>query len=570
VYLLREKLISKNKNLKGIKSELFVITLIVISAILLRQIMHVRIFPDSIDYLTFARNIMSGIHNTGYITLDAYRRPPLYPHLVSLFSFGNKNPLFLAEVARQVSVICGTLLVFPMFFLGRDMFGKTAAIAVALFTALTPEFIYYSGAVLTESTGVLFVSLSILSLWKISVQPSENVNAGRVKKNCILCLVTGILLGLSFLARHALIGYLAIALVWFSLSQLIKSRERSNELPVLKNTGAGACLILAGFFLIILPQILYLHSETGHWSLAIDSISPAHRLEHGGEDTRYTASYEQALAELAPDNEHFLYEVESLPGLFSLLFHQTGPYLKAYFATLIGGYLPDTYPLPYPIIILIFGGIGIIGLFWKKKFQELLFCMWGFGGYYLFMSLFLNLRDRYLFPSYPFILILSAAGVVTVVRIVPESLKKEEKQKKVQRLLSLALFLLITGTLLSSSIALINKQNTMFKNDFFVFIGKEISKKIKTPATIFDRVPHIPYFSGGIAISPPYAAIKDVITFARKRGVDYWIVSNSYVPRMRPQYLPLLNPYKKHEGLSPIFVNRSREGYILIVYKIVP
>jgi hypothetical protein len=87
---------------------------------------------------------------------------------------------------------------------------------------------------------------------------------------------------------------------------------------------------------------------------------------------------------------------------------------------------------------------------------------------------------------------------------------------------------------------------------------------------MFDRTQHIPFFSGGIATTPPYASIQDVLHFARKRGVDYWVVSNSYIPRMRPQYFPLLDPQKKHEGLVPVFVNSGGGGFILIVYKILP
>ena len=119
---------------------------------LVRQMIEVRLFPDSIDYLTFARNILSGIHNTGNISfLVSFRRPPLYPLLIALFSGGNSSPLFLAEVARQISIFFGALITIPIYFLAKKMVSQKAAAFAVVMAVLLPEFVYYSGAVLAET-----------------------------------------------------------------------------------------------------------------------------------------------------------------------------------------------------------------------------------------------------------------------------------------------------------------------------------------------------------------------------------------------------------------------------------
>lgn len=527
-------------------------------ALIVRQMIHVRLFPDSIDYLTFARNIFSGIHHTGGITLNCYRRPPLYPHLVALFSLGSSSPAYLADVGRQISVFGGALLVFPLYFLGRRMLGKTAAAAAVLMVVITPEFLYYSGAVLTESLCTLFVTTSMFILWRFSSK----------KKGHVRLLLLGFLLGLTFLTRHAAVGYLGIALVWVVFSRLIMKGPTNSAVPV-KWRGIQVLIILAGFFLAVSPQVLYLHSETGRWALVVDSSSPARWLPHAGENIHYTKTYE-SVSSLTPDAELYLWEAEESPGLLSIIAKEPSRYANAYVATLWTGYFPDTYPLPYPTIILIFALLGIIGLAKEKKFRELLFSIWGFGGYYLFLALFLNMRDRYMFPSYPFLLLTAGAGLATAVKLPSYFVRGGAQNAKVRWAAKVLLFGLMAGFLLSASAVLIKKQNSMANTEFFERLGRDLSKIIEKNAVMFDRTPHLAYFSGGIKASPPYAEIDKVLHFARKRGVDYWVVSSSYVPGLRPQYLPLLNPKKNHKGLKPEAAYSGKRGFIIVVYRILP
>ena len=121
-------------------------------ALILRELIVVRLFPDSINYLTFARNILSGIHHAGDVSfLVSFRRPPLYPHLIAFFSWGSHAPVLFAEVGRQISIVSGSLLVLPLYFLTRKMVNKDAAFFSVVLMVLLSEFVYYSGAVLTEA-----------------------------------------------------------------------------------------------------------------------------------------------------------------------------------------------------------------------------------------------------------------------------------------------------------------------------------------------------------------------------------------------------------------------------------
>jgi 4-amino-4-deoxy-L-arabinose transferase-like glycosyltransferase len=532
----------------------------VLAALILRELIYIRLFPDSIDYLNFAKNILSGIHHTGDITLARYRRPPLYPHMVALFSFGESSPAYLAEIARQVSIFAGSLLVIPIYLLGRKMLGRTAAITASLLVVITPEFIYYSGAVLTESLATMLVFTSMVFLWVGCSKKAGNV----------ISLVLGSFLGLAFLSRHLVIAFLPVALVWIIFSKLANLGLKCSKSFLIKGLGLPVLMVLAGFFLTVCPQVLYLHSETGRWALAVDPMSiSVENVERAGGDVRYTRPYEAA-ASLTSDAECYAWEVDGSSGLFSTMANHPRRYINAYISTLFRGYLPDTYPLPYPAIISILVLVGVVALIREKKFAALLFCLWGFVGNYLFVALFLNVRDRYMFPAYPFLLLASGAGVAWIVRLPLYFLRQDAQKRRAQLAATGILFALIVAFLFPASVALVKKQNSLCNTEFLERLGRDLSKKIDKGAVMFDRTPHLPYFSGGISASPPYADIGDAIHFARTRGVDYWVVSSSYVPSLRPQFSPLLDPTKDHDGLVPVAVYKLSSNWIIVVYRILP
>lgn len=541
------------------RAELIFLAVVFLAALILRELMYVRLFPDSIEYLTFAQNILNGIHHDGNITLARYRRPPLYPHLVALFSLGTPSPAYLVEVGRQISIFAGALLVLPIYVLGRSMVGRTAGIAAVILVAITPEFLYYSGAILTESLAILLVFTSMVILWMACSKKAGN----------FIFLALGFLLGLSFLSRHLVIGFLAVGLVWIIFSQIITIRFRRSKSALIRKAGLQVLMVLTGFFLTVSPQVLYLHSETGRWALAIDPMSISGKnLAKVGEDVRYTRAYE-AGASLTPDAECYVWEVKESPGLLSTIANHPRQYIKAYIATILRGYLPDTYPLPYPVIILILALVGVIALVREKKINELIFCLWGFIGYYLFLALFLNMRDRYMFLAYPVILILAGGGASAVARLVPKLFKNPQTNRKAGWAASTAIIVLCVILLLPASAGLIKKQNAMANIDLFMRLGNDLSQRIQKNALIFDRTPHLAYFAGGISTSVPYSSIKNVIKFGRNRGVRYWIVSSGYVPWLRPQFKILLKPSNKYEGLKTVAVYMS-DKYRVIVYEILP
>jgi hypothetical protein len=361
---------------------------------------------------------------------------------------------------------------------------------------------------------------------------------------------------------------LGIEILWFFFIIFHKSPGSTFGKKTKKAIGLTIVLVV-GFFICILPQSVYLHSQTGKWALAVDPFSLSYQniLEAGGE-TRHTENYE-ARAALTEDKEHYSWEKGSQTSFQKIVFSHPIKYLKAYLSTISGGYLPDTFPMPYPFLLIILVAFGIIRLMVSKEWKVLLFLLWGVAGYYLFLALFLNLRDRYMFTTYPLFLITAGTGCSWILILIRRLIEYMSKTVISTRLLVILFSLGIVAVLLPETLSFIKKQNGLSNIRYFTQVGEDLSKRIDKGSFLMDRTPHLAFFAGGVKATPPFSNVEDVLHFARKRGIKYWIVSTSYVPHLRPQYKELLRPDLTHEGLRPVAVYQGRNREITIVYSIV-
>jgi 4-amino-4-deoxy-L-arabinose transferase-like glycosyltransferase len=122
---------------------------------------HQLYFPDSRQWSGIALNFLSG---DGLITDEGARalRPPVYSLFLSFiyFIFGKENLLAVRIVQALISS-CTCLIVY---LLGKRIFNDAAAKISMAACAAYPFFIYYSGAVLTETLYIFMLSLIMLFL----------------------------------------------------------------------------------------------------------------------------------------------------------------------------------------------------------------------------------------------------------------------------------------------------------------------------------------------------------------------------------------------------------------------
>jgi 4-amino-4-deoxy-L-arabinose transferase-like glycosyltransferase len=167
---------------------------------------HQLYFPDSRQWNGIALNFLSG---NGLVTDEGAKaaRPPVYSLFLSLIYlvFGRENLLAVRIVQALISS-CTCLVVY---LLAKKLFTATAAKIAIAACAIYPFFIYYSGAVLTETLFIFMLSLIMLSL------------SGRRFARA------GIFFGLGILCRPELIVFFFLALAGIFIAPRRKEALKS-------------------------------------------------------------------------------------------------------------------------------------------------------------------------------------------------------------------------------------------------------------------------------------------------------------------------------------------------------
>jgi len=196
---------------------------------------------DGTEYIRYARQILSGDWTGG-------KAPPLYPLLIALFHFFTPND----EIAGiWVSVIMGTLVVLPVFYLGKEIFNEKVGIISALFAAVHPFLYTSSGSVLTEATYHFLLATSVLFGWKA-------FNHGQFYNILFFSLFTT----LAYLTRPEAIAFLFIFCVWVLWIHPPQGKRGW------KKRGGIILFALFCFLVFASPYLIKIRMETGRWGIS--------------------------------------------------------------------------------------------------------------------------------------------------------------------------------------------------------------------------------------------------------------------------------------------------------------
>ncbi len=198
---------------------------------------------DGCSYARLANEIARG----NFQEVLTYLLPPLFP----VFTAGASYIFRDIELSgRMVSCIFGSLTVFPLYFLVRNIFDRKIALITVLFFVVHPYLSQASGEVLTEALYFFFVT-SIASLCWIALQ----------KRKAALFLVVGLLLSLASLTRSE--GFILTFLVfgWIWLANFCKISAEIRW----KFISCFFCLII--FIATSFLYIFFIHQKTGRWQI---------------------------------------------------------------------------------------------------------------------------------------------------------------------------------------------------------------------------------------------------------------------------------------------------------------
>jgi 4-amino-4-deoxy-L-arabinose transferase-like glycosyltransferase len=165
-------------------------------------------------------------------------RPPLLPYLLAFFYF-----LKLDFLIKFLLPLIGTLTIFLVYLLGKEMFDKKVGIISAAIFSLIPIHVIYSAKILNDVLVTFFIVLAFLFFWK-------GFEKGKEKYKIFF----GITLGIGLLTRYTMLWVILI----FPAYLLI----RDKSLKFLKDKHLWYAIL--GFFAVLIPWFIYGYFEYGN------------------------------------------------------------------------------------------------------------------------------------------------------------------------------------------------------------------------------------------------------------------------------------------------------------------
>jgi len=199
----------------------------------------VTISNDSVTFLRMAESFSAGDYGAIFNII----RPPLYPLLTSFTSavFGD-----MELSSRVVSLVFGTLVIPVSCGIGKLIYNEKVGLIAALFAAIHPYMVRFSGEALTE--GLYYFLIGCIVYFGLKAV---------FEKKPALMLVAGVLTAFAYLTKPGAIGFLIVV----SLVAIV------YDFKSLKHDWKRRLLFLflawAVFLALGLPYLYYLYSKTG-------------------------------------------------------------------------------------------------------------------------------------------------------------------------------------------------------------------------------------------------------------------------------------------------------------------
>ncbi|MGE5457140.1 MAG: tetratricopeptide repeat protein [Methanococcaceae archaeon] len=187
------------------KNEITYLFLIILGGLILRLVyvletegtpFFTNLFSDSKIYSEWAHSIL----NKGAIGTGAFFMAPFYPYFLALVYaiFGES-----VTAVRILQVLVSSANILIIYLIARNLINRQAAYLSAGIAAFYKVFIFYSGAILSETLQTFFTSLFILSLTYSYRNEKEKH-----------WLYSGILLGIIAIFRGNVLLFAPAAAVW--------------------------------------------------------------------------------------------------------------------------------------------------------------------------------------------------------------------------------------------------------------------------------------------------------------------------------------------------------------------
>lgn len=517
---------------------------------------------DGIWDVTLGQNLIAGSLRNG---LSAYWSP-VYPLLCGISSLFFHD---LEFAGRFVSVIAGSLLVIPVYFLALTLHGHKPAMLAAFLVVFYDQLLVASTRLMTEATYVLLLSTAVAC----------GLSAVLTGKARVLGL-TGLAFGACYLVKPEALGYMGLMILLIFTSGLIFQKAKIRA--VLRNS----MFLLAGFTLLVAPYVLYVHQRTGEWTISqklssnlADSDFNWRRLTPDGKMTRADILWGGAI----PDRNMMARNASAVPQvspgqtegvrtnsdnssrsddrtitrLAGILVQSTKGFATEY------GMLPNVIP---PLFLLLIA-LGLFRIRWSAEQTTMhsyimLFVLATLLGYSLTV-----LQVRYLLPLIPLTLPWGANGIVQFRHWFQETFETAPRLgKHVRKYSRLVTPLVILVIVLSMLPALVDFTKAKAQPRQ---VANWIKEHSDSSPVILASGPWIAFKAGGKHLYLPDEEYPVVIDYARRKNVKYLIVEEDQIWKTsRLRFL--LDEQRTPPELSLVYKYSQEREPKALVYQIIP
>jgi hypothetical protein len=508
---------------------------------------------DAMSYFETGRNVIDG---NGYTRSGSpeLHFPPIAPVTLGVLEHLTGSDMSALRIWNLAWGVCAVLLLTALgWFLSRD---DDVTVATAWFATAVPGVVTLAikGGSGSELATVCFILGAALVTLR-SLEPERDLATW---KRTAGVAGAGFLVGMAYLTRPE---SLMPGLIIGASAALVALRDRSHPLRQrLATTVRYAAAFGLAALVFIVPYVNYTHTHTGSWSLtsktqdaSIDAwraVAQDNRLER-----------DQILYAIQPDGVSLGPETESLVAIaaehprnwLTIAWINTTTIVKEYLS--IDLKWSDGWGL-IPVFLL----IPALWQMWRTRRQRSTLLLAAVGAFPLVTCFLFFVLPRYLILTTAVLIPFGAWGLVEFLR---------SRQPGTQRLawwgvggLSLVAFAIGAWSLLPYSTT---PERTEQRT-----VGLWLKENTPDDARVMTRSFHVQGYSERDVVAFPYALYPDMLTFARRMGVDYIVADELTMRRRRPELFDtLMRKEGAPEGLELIY-EFTEKGQTVKVYKLDP
>jgi len=510
---------------------------------------------DSFTYAISGKNLFSG-NGLSCRGCPQIVHPPFYSILIGFVWLLTNN---LELSGQLVSVITGALLVVPVYYLAKKMYGKKVALLSAIFIVIFPALVYGSTETFSESLYTLLLITGIALYWK-----------ALYSKNVLWMALVGLVIGLCFLTHPMGIIFIPLFSVFLLFSKYLISKITFRM--ILKK----AIIMIITFIITCSPYWIFLHKHTGEWMLS-GTITYLHSSNYI--TLSESKSEEEVLFKDYENPAYLMYQNTERQRVSMIPFYlsQPGELLKRCVTNLREIYFEVErlavilWVSPLLLkgvlgIIILFLGIGIFIQARNRKLTikeiYLIFLLLS-----ALIFLILQIEHRYFYPYIPIVILLMTKILIDIQNWLKHKLIRFNKQIANGLICFLPIALVIAMATCSSFLILHKKSYAPYEYKIMGEWMKENIEDIENK-TIMSRRAGVPFYATSEWNPLYYGDYQGMIKYAKSRGIDYLIIDEYTIPRLRPRYAFLLEENQENSGLEVIHTVIYKERKT-ILYRVV-